>query len=175
MTPFEVTDGVVLLSTPTSDDVGRIAELCEDAEVARWTTIPSPYQPSDAEWFIAEVVDRGWADGTAATWGVRDPSTGLLCGMVAVDLVGDAEIGFWMGAGSRGQGWMTRAARLACSSAFSHGVDHVRWKALVGNEASLQVATRVGFRQDGTVRRLVLQRGQWRDGWIGTLLPHELR
>ena len=40
MTPFEVTDGVVLLSTPTSDDVGRIAELCEDAEVARWTTIP---------------------------------------------------------------------------------------------------------------------------------------
>ncbi len=175
MTPLETTDGVVLLSAPTLDDVDQVTDLCQDADVARWTTIPSPYQRSDAEWFIGEVADRGWADGTAATWGVREPSTRVLCGMVGVDLAGDAEIGFWMGAPYRGRGWATRAARLACASAFSLGVDHVRWKAIVGNDASLRVATRVGFRLDGTVRRLVSQRGQWRDGWIATLLPHELR
>lgn len=175
MTPIDITDGVVLLSAPTSGDVDRITHLCQDADVARWTTVPSPYRRTDAEGFLVEEVDPGWADGTAATWGVREPSTGVLCGTVRVDLVADAEIGFWIGAPSRGRGWATRAARLACASAFSHGVDHVRWKAIVGNEASLRVASKVGFRLEGTVRRLIVQRGEWRDGWIGTLLPHELR
>jgi hypothetical protein len=28
---------------------------------------------------------------------------------------------------------------------------------------------------DGTVRHSILQRGVWRDGWVGTLLAGELR
>jgi hypothetical protein len=149
MTPIEVTDGVVLLSTPTVADVDRITEMCQDADVARWTTIPSPYRRSDAEWFVSEMVERGWAGGTAATWAVRDPSTVNVCGMVGVDLAGDAEIGFWMGASSRGRGWTTRAARLAAA-----------WPSIRGS------TTCAGRRSSATRRRCVWRRG-WAFGWTG--------
>jgi RimJ/RimL family protein N-acetyltransferase len=175
MTPLELTDGVVLLSRPTADDVDRITELCAEPSIAAWTTVPEPYRRQDAEWFVDDLVTSGWAEGRTATWGVRDPTSRMLHGMVGVDLVDDGEIGYWLGAHVRGRGWATRAGRLACQAAFDHGVDHVRWKAIVGNEASRRVALRVGFTIDGTVRRLVLQRGTWRDGWVGTLLREELR
>ena len=175
MTPFELTDGVVLLAAPTIEDVDRITTLCQDPDVSRWTTMPRPYARGDAEDFLTALVEPGWAQASSATWAVRDPGTRTLHGMVGVGLTGDSEIGFWLEPGVRGRGWMTRAARLACSAAFEVGVDHVRWKAIVGNEASRRVALRVGFQLDGTVRRLVEQRGEWRDGWIGTLLPDELQ
>jgi RimJ/RimL family protein N-acetyltransferase len=174
MTPFDLTDGVVLLAVPTDDDVDRITDLCQDPDVQRWTTVPSPYHRSDAEWFITDLVAPGWEQDRMATWGVRDPADRLLHGMVGVDLSGDAEIGYWMGPAARGQGWTTRAARLAVMTAFGHGVDHIRWKAFVGNEASWRVAQKIGVRLDGTVRRVVEQRGGWHDAWVGTLLPEEL-
>ena len=172
--PVELTDGVVLLSCPTSTDVDRITELCQEPSIAEWTTIPVPYQRSDAEWFVEHLANPGWALETTATWGVRDPETRTLHGMVGVDLTGDPDLGFWMGAHARGRGWTTRAARLACRYAFDHGADHVRWKAKVGNEGSMRVALRLGFVMDGTVRHLGEQRGTWHDGWIGTLLADEL-
>ena len=33
----------VVLSAPTEADIDRIAELCADPAIARWTTVPSPY------------------------------------------------------------------------------------------------------------------------------------
>lgn len=175
MTPFELTDGVVLLAAPTDADVDRIIELCQDPDVSRWTTIPSPYGRSDAHFFLREIVAAGWDAGTVATWGVRTPDDATLHGMVGVDLGGDGELGFWMGAHARGRGWATQAARLAVDAAFANGVDHVRWKAILGNEGSRRVAEKVGFRVDGTVRHLIEQRGQWHDGWIATLLPDDRR
>lgn len=94
--------------------------------------------------------------------------------MVSVEVAGDGEVGFWMGAHARNRGWTTRAVHLAATAAFEHGADHLRWRALVGNDASRRVAAKVGFRFDGTVRRFVLQRGVWRDAWVATLLPDEL-
>ncbi len=175
MTPFDLTDSVVVLSVPTEADIGRITELCQDEEVARWTTVPSPYQRSDAEWFVRELVANGWAEASTGTWAVRTPDDPRVHGMVGVDLGGDGELGFWMGAHARGRGWTTRAARLAIDAAFAHGVDHVRWKAIIGNDASRRVAEGLGFTMDGTVRRLIEARGQWHDGWIATLLADERR
>lgn len=175
MTPFELDDGVVHLSAPDDTDADRIAELADDVDIARWTTVPSPYSRRDALFFVREIAAKGWADGSVATWAVRAGDDAALHGMVGIDLGGDGEIGFWMGAHARGRGWMTRAAQLAVDAAFDHGLDHVRWKAIVGNEASLRVAAALGFRLDGTVRHLVEQRGQWHDGWIATLLPNERR
>lgn len=175
MTPLELTDGVVLLTTPTSADTLRITELCQDTEVQRWTRMPSPYHRFDAQWFVDEAVAPGWADGRLGTWGIRDPTSRRLQGMVSVQLTGAGEIGFWMGASHRGRGWATRACRLAVEAAFDRGVDHVRWMAIVGNDASRRVAQNIGVRVDGQVRRLVEQRGTWHDAWIGTLLPDEVR
>jgi RimJ/RimL family protein N-acetyltransferase len=171
--PFPLSDGTVRLSVPTPADVDTIATLCRDEQVGRWTTVPVPYRREDAVGFVGTVVQAGWAGGGELTWAVRDGSS--VAGMVSLDL-DDGEIGFWVGAPYRGRGWAARAARLVVADAFGRlHVDHVRWRAIVGNSASLAVARRLGFRLEGTVRHSILQRGVWRDGWVGTLLPGELR
>jgi RimJ/RimL family protein N-acetyltransferase len=171
--PYPLDDGTVHLSVPTPADVDTITTLCRDEQVGRWTTIPVPYRREDAVGFVGTLVPTGWAGAGELTWAVREGAS--VAGMVSLDL-DDGEIGFWMGAPYRGRGWTVRAARLVVADAWHrHRADHVRWRAIVGNRASLAVARRLGFRLEGTVRHSILQRGVWRDGWVGTLLPGELR
>jgi RimJ/RimL family protein N-acetyltransferase len=173
--PYALGDGTVRLSVPTTADVDAIAVLCQDPEVGRWTTVPVPYRREDAATFVGTVVRSGWATGGQLAWAVRDATSGEPAGMVSLDM-SDGEVGFWLGAPYRRRGWTTRATRLVAASGFErHGLDHLRWRAVVGNEASLRVARRVGFSLEGTVRHSIEQRGVWRDGWVGTLLPGELR
>jgi RimJ/RimL family protein N-acetyltransferase len=174
----ELTDGVVRLALPQHDEVGTIARLCSDPQVQRWTRVPSPYRPEDAEWFLEHVVAAGWASGLEPTWAVRDPSDGHLAGMIGLrrPTPGAAEIGYWMGAADRGRGWTTRALHLVATFAFdSLGLDHLVWAAQVGNWSSRRVAWRVGFRVEGTLRRWMDQRGAWFDSWLGTLLREDPR
>lgn len=174
MDPYPLTDGTVLLAVPTLVDAPTITALCQDADVRRWTTLPDPYALADAVAFVSALAPAGWRDGTSLAWGVRDAASGDLVGMVSLQ-TGDGELGWWLAAAYRGCGWMTRAARLVAADAFArHGLDHLRWRAVVGNHASLAVARRLGFRLEGTVRHSIHQRGAWLDGWVATLLPGEL-
>lgn len=174
MDPYPLTDGTVLLLAPTLVDAETIAALCQDAEVRRWTTVPDPYELADAVAFVSVLAPAGWRDTTTLAWTVRDATSGALAGMVSVETA-DGELGWWLGADYRGRGWTTRAARLVAADAFDrHGLDHLRWRAMVGNHPSLAVARRLGFTVEGTVRRSIHQRGTWFDGWVGTLLPGEL-
>lgn len=175
MQPYPLTDGTVRLTVPTPADVDAIASHCRDEQIGRWTTVPVPYRREDAVAFVGSLVPAGWAAGSELTWAVRDGQPDGVAGMVSVD-TSDGEVGYWLGAAHRGRGWMARAVHLVAADAFArHGMDHLRWRAIVGNRASLAVARRVGFRLEGTVRHSILQRGVWRDGWVGTLLPGELR
>lgn len=177
MRPIELTGDGVLLAIPTKDDADAITELCQDEDVQRWTTVPVPYTRADAEQFVDHVA-RAWEEGNDLTWAIRDPADHRIAGMIGlrVDSPGSAEIGYWLGAAGRGQGLVTRAARLAMEYAFSPegmGLQRVLWQAYVGNWASRRVAWNLGFRFEGTARSQLLQRGVRRDAWIATLLAGE--
>ncbi len=175
MDPFDLTDGVVFLTRPSEVDIDRIFELCQDAEILEWTAeLPSPYTRSDAEFFVHELVPRAWRENRPV-WGIRDATTTTLHGMVSVDLAAGGEVGYWMGAESRNRGWTTRALRLVAKAAFQDEADQLRWRAFVGNAASRRVAIKVGFKMEGTAQRALCQRGVWRDAWVATLLPGEVR
>jgi RimJ/RimL family protein N-acetyltransferase len=180
MEHVELTDGVVVLRPPDATDVDRIAELCQDPDVQEWTVVPSPYTRQDAAGFVEHVVGPGWVTGAELTWGVRDAVTDRLDGVVGLTTApgASAEIGYWLGAHARGRGTMSRAVRLVVDHALQAdglGLDRLSWSAVVGNTASRHVAERAGFRVEGTVRGLVLQRGRRRDGWVGTLLAGDPR
>jgi RimJ/RimL family protein N-acetyltransferase len=71
---------------------------------------------------------------------------------------------------------MTDAARLACQWGFDAlGLGRIEWWATVGNDASRRVAEKLGFTFEGTCRARLLHRGVRVDGWVGGLLPGELR
>lgn len=69
---------------------------------------------------------------------------------------------------------MRRSLEAALAWSFAdRGLDGVQWQAHVGNDASRSVALACGFRLEGTVRGLLVQRGRRVDAWIGTLLASD--
>ncbi|WP_296535199.1 bifunctional GNAT family N-acetyltransferase/nucleoside triphosphate pyrophosphohydrolase family protein [uncultured Actinomyces sp.] len=202
MDSFEMTvaaDGdlpALVLSVPTGDDVDRIAEICQEADIQEWTVIPRGYQRSDAQIFVEEIVVKGWIEGSALTWAVReagaDGSSATLVGMLSVTLSGPegnrtGEVGYWLTGAARGRGTMTRAVASLIDTVFDPdgplNLSALRWRCdihdsgrgLVPNWASWKVAWSLGFQREGRVRRFLLNDGALHDGWIATLLPDDPR
>jgi len=158
----------LVLRLPLPGDVDDIVAQCRDPEFQRWTTVPVPYDESNARDFVTRVAE-GWR-GHVAAFAIE--YEGRFAGGVDLrfDGIGGAEVGFGLAPWARGNGVMTRALRLVLAWGFGlPGIEVVYWRAHVGNWASRRVAGRCGFRMEGTVRGLLEQRGERRDAWIGSL------
>ncbi|TDE15960.1 GNAT family N-acetyltransferase [Jiangella asiatica] len=178
MQPFELRSDRLLLAAPTSDDIDRIAEICQDPEILRWTTLPSPYLHEHAKGFVEDLVRTGWESGNDLIWALRDPEDRRVLGMVGLRSQGDgaAEVGFWLAPEARGRHLMSRAVRLVAEYAFADvgpGLTHLRWRASVGNWPSRRVAWACGFRIEGKVRGGIARRGVREDTWVATLVAGE--
>ncbi|PZE26464.1 GNAT family N-acetyltransferase [Curtobacterium sp. MCBD17_028] len=149
MLPVTLRSPVARLDMPTRADAPAITEACQDAEIARWTTIPTPYGPRDAHAFVDALVGPGWASDREYTWAIRRPSSTWLEGVVAFRPA-HRDIGFWLAPSARGHGLMAEAVRLVTGWAFEQGHEDVYWECFVGNRASAAVARRAGFAYTGT-------------------------
>ena len=185
----------LVLSVPTGDDLDRITEICQDVDIQEWTFVPRNYQRSDAEFFVEQVVAKGWSEGRELTWAIREADAGAppdLVGMLGITLSGPegartGEIGYWLAAAARGRGTMTRAVAALIDMAFDPngplGLSALRWRCdihetshgSVPNWASWKVAWSLGFQREGRVRRFLPNDGRLHDGWIATLLPDDPR
>jgi RimJ/RimL family protein N-acetyltransferase len=84
----------------------------------------------------------------------------------------NAEIGFWIAAGSRGRGLAVRAISLTLRWALSAvGLERIQGITDVDNEASQRVMEQVGFVREGTLRGY--QRRP--DGTRGDVFSYSLR
>lgn len=179
MDPVIIRTERLVLSIPTEADVDAITAACQDPEVPRWTTVPSPYTRENAVEFV-ELVTGWWADGVETVWAIR--KDGVLAGMIGLHRItehphgGDAEIGFWGVAAFRGQGVMVEAARAVIDFAFDElGLVRLSWRAVAGNIPSARTARSLGFRYEGMLRQgLTSPRGR-DDGWLAGLLASDDR
>jgi RimJ/RimL family protein N-acetyltransferase len=168
-----------VLRAPAEDDVDAITAACQDPEIPRWTTVPSPYTREHGEGFVAQVAD-GWAGGTEAVWALF--ADDVLVGMVGLHHItdhvagGHAELGYWMTADARGRGYLVEAATAVIDWAFTErGLARLTWRAVVGNVPSARAARALGFRYEGIQRQaLTSERGR-DDGWSAGLLPTDDR
>jgi RimJ/RimL family protein N-acetyltransferase len=176
MDPVALEDERLLLRVPELADVPAVTAACQDPEVQRWTTVPSPYTEKDARWFVEDYARPRWAGDVGATWLITDRSSGELLGCYGLDLAaGVGEVGFWVAAPARGRGVCTAATRLVCRWGFDTlGLRRIEWQAFVGNVGSRRVAEKAGFVIEGTCRARLVQRGEPRDGWLGGLLPGDV-
>ena len=185
----------LVLSVPTGDDLDRITEICQDADIQEWTSVPRNYQRSDAQFFVEQVVAKGWSEGRELTWAIREADAGAppdLVGMLGITLSGPenartGEVGYWLAAAARGRGTMTRAVAALIDTAFDPSgplaLSALRWRCdihetshgSVPNWASWKVAWSLGFQREGRVRRFLPNDGRLHDGWIATLLPDDPR
>ena len=167
------------LHAPTASDVDAIEAACQDPEIPRWTTVPSPYSREHAEGFV-DLVAQWWADDSQAIWGIY--SDDVLVGVVGLHHItpsidgAHAELGYWMVAEHRGQGMLVEACRAVVDWAFAErGFARINWQAVAGNIPSARTARALGFRYEGLQRQgLVSPRGR-DDGWFAGLLATDDR
>lgn len=85
-------------------------------------------------------------------------------------------VGYWLAAHAQGRGLMTRAVARLLDLAFGPLKLHrVELRAAVRNRASRAIATRLGFRHEGTARGAQLLRGRFMDHAVYALLAEDWR
>ncbi|ARF59508.1 GNAT family N-acetyltransferase [Streptomyces gilvosporeus] len=182
MEPVVLTTERLALRPFQPSDAPAVFASCQEPDIPRWTSVPSPYGLGDAEQYVATTAPEGWRTDTAYAFAVVSRTDGSLIGsmgLVRISLLRaperQAELGYWTAKEHRGRGYTAEAAREVVRWAFADlGVERMEWLAEAGNEGSRAVARKVGFQMEGTLRAKLIHEGTRRDVWIGSLLPSDL-
>ena len=172
-----LTEGEIGLRPWREEDLGVIAALCRDPDVARFTRVPDPYTDADARAWM-DGLPTGLAEGAAvrlaivAGGGEPVGSIGLRIDPFDRDI---AEAGYMVAAAARGRGVATTALRLASRWGLGGlGVARVQLSTHVDNPASQRVAQRAGFRREGVLRSWEELRGERVDLVMFSLVAADL-
>ena len=146
VTPI-IADGELTLRPGTLDDVDAVTAACQDPEILRWTSLPSPYRRAHAEaWLSAPRTDE--AVNLLAF--ERDRLAGSFSLMEIDRECAYGEIGYWLAAHARGRGVATRAVRLLAGWAREElGLRTIEILVQAGNVRSRRVARRASFAEAG--------------------------
>jgi RimJ/RimL family protein N-acetyltransferase len=155
-----LTDGTVTLRPWRPDDAPAVFFACQDPFIARFVPIPQPYTEADAQAFVA-IRQRDWESEDERSFAIVDAATDELLGAIARHgPVGHrATFGYWLAPQARGRGVATRALRLITDwTLATTGVIRLDLFTDLENDASGQVAERVGFEREGIRRAWDLDR-----------------
>jgi RimJ/RimL family protein N-acetyltransferase len=152
----ELVDGVTALRAWRADDVDPVAELCQDPEISRWTSVPVVYGRDDARAYI-EATEGSLHAGRSLDLAIAGPRGGPLLGSISLMRFAwpqrRGEVGYWLGAAARGHGHATRATRLICGWGFRElGLERIELFAATDNRRSQAVAERAGFTREAVLR-----------------------
>ena len=146
------------------------------AMLDRWFPWPaSTRAPEDLHGFIDESLAR-FARQDGFEGGLRQD--GRLVGGLGVHHVdrevGSGEIGYWLAQAAQGRGVITRAVAGLIRYLFEEdGFERIEIRCHPDNRRSRAVPERLGFREEGTLRRIGLLRGRPFDHVVYGLLKDE--
>jgi RimJ/RimL family protein N-acetyltransferase len=169
-----LSDDMIALRPWSMDDVPAIAAICQDAEIPRWTTVPTPYSEENAREFVLEMTAPD-LENTLGLAIISQPDE--VAGSLAMWIVtpGVVEFGYWVSAEARGRGYAPRALLLLAGWAVdTMEIRRLQLGTISGNSASERVAEKTGFSREGVLRSYADQRGDARDVTMWSLLPSEL-
>jgi RimJ/RimL family protein N-acetyltransferase len=164
-------DELVLLRPWRGEDVPAIVAACNDPEIVRWTTVPTPYSAADARAWL-DRCKTAWSEG-AAPLAVIEQESGELAAAITLWLHGNVgELGYWAAPSFRGRGYVPRAVQLLCAWGFDElQLPRMQLGTFLGNAASERVAEKSGFTREGVLRAWLEQRGERRDVTMWSRLP----
>jgi RimJ/RimL family protein N-acetyltransferase len=140
--------GPLTLRAPGPADVPWIYHACQDEDIQRFTTIPSPYTPDHAVGWVGQAAAL-CAEDREFHFLISVTETGELLGSAGLRRTDDArrgEIGYWVERDSRRRGAATRAVlALERWAATTLALEETFLRIADGNEASMAVARRCGY------------------------------
>ena len=152
-----LTDGVVLLDRFTDADVDSLW-AGEDNDYVRRSHLPGPFTRRDIADQIRHWQKQWQLGGPGRSFAVRETGTRRLVGGCVLEIRPDdgeiAELSYWVFPPYRRRGYATRSVELVCRYAFDHlGIVRVELYIEPTNDASLRVAAKAGFLQEGLLRQ----------------------
>jgi RimJ/RimL family protein N-acetyltransferase len=163
-------EGDLALRPFVDADVPAIVAACQDPEIPRWTSVPSPYTEEDARSFLAGAPN-------VHSFAVVDAESDELLGSVGYQLLSDsrATFGYWVAREARGRGVASRALRVLSRWALrEHGLVRVQLFVEPENVASIRVAENAGFRREALLRSYIELHGRRRDVYLYALLAEDV-
>jgi len=155
--PRIAVDETTVLRPWLPDDAAALVEAFDDPAIRQWHV-----NRADTEDEARELISRwqsGWAAESEFNWaivGADDTLLGRLA-LKGVDLFdAAAEVAYWTCAPARGRGLCTRAVVTLSAWAFDAGFHRLQLHHSTRNLASCRVATKAGFRAEGTRRGAAL-------------------
>lgn len=139
---------VLTLRLPRREDADALVAACQDPEIPRWTSVPSPYTREHAITFIERDDPR-----VLPFLGFEDGQLVGSFSLLEIDL--DAhygEVGYWVAKDARGRGVATRAVEQLKAKAVAMGITRLELLAHKDNAGSRGVARKSGFHDTGEMR-----------------------
>jgi RimJ/RimL family protein N-acetyltransferase len=178
---FALVVGAYRLRPWRADDAKVMTAIVSEPSIPRWTFLPYGMTADQVEqWIESRESQRmsgsGFALAIEAQAGQQVLGCVGLAGLAGLEAELGPEAYYWIGASARGQGVATRALWRVCRWAFdSAGVARVRLFTEPDNLPSRRVAERVGFVQEGRLRRAAVDKlGQRGDLLLYGLLPEDV-
>lgn len=153
MTPPTLEEGPFTLRLPRAEDVSWVFHACQDEEIQRFTTVPSPYAPADAIAWVGSAAEQ-WSQGAELRLLVALTESGELLGAAGLNLThgdGRGEIGYWVERDARRRG--VAAASVRALERYAAEVLHLEetfLRIVEDNTPSAAVALACGYVSAGT-------------------------
>ncbi|MCQ1949697.1 GNAT family N-acetyltransferase [Arthrobacter sp. zg-Y859] len=157
-------DGLVLRPW-RDDDAAVVAEAYGEPDISHFNRRTMATEAEALEW-IRRWSTR-WQEESGANWAVCSSGRNVV-GRVALSRVnlyeGDAELGYWVLPGDRGNAVASRAVDALARWAFgAAGLMRLQLSHSVRNQASCAVARKTGFALEGTKRSALRHADGWHD------------
>jgi ribosomal-protein-alanine N-acetyltransferase len=160
----------VVLRSPTIDDRSEYVSL---RRRSRALLLPwEPHTPRGGLPAPAKVFERlllTASTETSVRFLIIERSSGRIAGQVSINQIfrgpfNNALLGYWLGEGWTGKGYMTEALALAVEHAFGTlGLHRVEANIIPSNAPSMALVKRLGFRREGVAKRYLQIAGKYQD------------
>jgi ribosomal-protein-alanine N-acetyltransferase len=166
---LQFTDDIALTEYEDIDKAALIRWLNDPLIAQNTLTIPNPYTPADADWWIQNIREQKDKSGRCNNWAIRHKTEGLIGGIGIFFHSGPDghfdELGYWIAAPYRGRGLMSLIVKK-----FSRWQFEIRPKLLrlegwvfTHNLASMKVLEKAGYQREGLSPKRFFKNGQAMD------------
>ena len=170
------------------DDVGALAAMMNDEQVAAWTSVPQPFTESGARTWITEYAPTQRTEGHGIDFAVTEFLTQRLVGVIQLGRtnwhIRSTELSYIIAPWARGEGYASEAALATAQWLLGdQKFERIELRTAADNTASQQVAQKIGCISEGVLRNACIARVRGEDGgWsevrtdyiVWSLLPEDI-
>lgn len=157
----------IILRPFVMDDAKNFSNLLKDKEVAATTLmLPYPCDPDKANEIIERYIEEGKLK-KSMHWAIIDFKSNEFMGgirLVLNPLFNSAELGFWLGKKFWDKGFTFEASEKIIGFGFVElKLNRIEAHSMVENIASVKLLKKLGFKQEGLHRELVMKWDEYKD------------